>query len=125
MFAALAQRVAVLPSLTFAAGQQPPDDDAVTGLFCDTSVSAAGADPLAASATAPPSSAIEITAPPARAASALPRSFIYEPPLCKPLRRLSRRSRSLNPRWAPRWRATHRCSAMKTPNGTNGDRILR
>src|SRR2546429_2316644 len=90
MFAALAHRVVVLPSTAFVAAQQEPLDDAVTGLLRDSNCSAAGAPPGAARAIAPPSTAIEIAAPPARMASALPRSFIPKPPLCKPLRRLTR-----------------------------------
>jgi hypothetical protein len=46
----LAHRVDVSPSSTFWAAQQPPDDDAVAGLFSDSRVS-----PAAAAAVAPAS----------------------------------------------------------------------
>lgn len=42
MFAALAQRVVVLPSTALPAAQQLPDEDAVTGLCNDSNESAAG-----------------------------------------------------------------------------------
>src|SRR2546430_3680414 len=90
MPAALAQRVAVLPSTAFGAGQHPPDDDAVTGLFRDSSCSAAGAAVWAAPANAAVSSTTVTVAPPARMASALPRIFMNLPPLCKPFRRVTR-----------------------------------
>jgi hypothetical protein len=53
--AALAQRVEVVPSTALFAGQQVPDEDAVTGLFPDSRTSAAGAaaPPAAGLATAP------------------------------------------------------------------------
>src|SRR3954453_11110140 len=74
MFDALAQRVEVLPSSTFLAGQQPPDDDAVAALLSDSRVSAAGAR-TAALATAPASTTRATAAAPASAAMPLLRSF--------------------------------------------------
>src|SRR6266516_4531299 len=74
MLAALAHRVAVLPSTAFFAGQQPPSDDVVTGLLRDSSVSAAC--PGTARAIPATSSPADTTAPPATTASLLPRNFI-------------------------------------------------
>src|SRR6266536_2177827 len=74
MLAALAQRVARLPSTAFFAGQQPPSDDDVTGLLRESNVSAAC--PGAARAIAPTSTPMDTTAPLATTASLLPRSFI-------------------------------------------------
>lgn len=59
MFDALAQRVVVLPSTAFAGGQQPPEDDAVTGLPRDSNVSTAAACgavtvPIARTTATPP-----------------------------------------------------------------------
>src|SRR5438270_277265 len=79
MFAALAQRVDVLPSSTFFAGQHPPDDDAVAALLRDSRVSAPGC--TAALPIAPPSPAPASNTAPASTAKPFVRAFTLPPRL--------------------------------------------
>jgi hypothetical protein len=68
----------VLPSTAFAGAQQPPDDEAVTGFFCDNSVSAAAP-------TVPPDWAAKAIDPPVMVATAVTAHAIAAKPFLRTL----------------------------------------
>src|SRR5256885_2247287 len=78
MLAALAHRVAALPSTAFGPGQHPPADDTVTGWFRDSRTGAAAAA-LSAPATTAPTVARLTAAALARMAKPLLRTFTLPP----------------------------------------------